>query len=436
MNISIYGMGYVGVVSGACLLRDGHHITGIDPVEQKMVELREGVAPILEKGVPELLEEGQAQGRLHASTDPIDGVRGADMVWICVGTPSDPDGGINLRYVRKVLTQIGEAMRELEHFPLVVLRSTVLPGTTLEVAIPILEKASGRKVGEDFDVVFHPEFLREGVAVEDFDAPPKIVVGTVRPGAEKPLLEIYRDYPGPRFVLEPAEAEMVKYCDNLFHALKLTFANEVAMLGHHLGVDSRRVADVYCADTKLNISPRYLRPGFAAGGSCLPKDLRAILRLANREALSLPMLGGILMSNAMQVARFVERVLRLNPRKVGLVGVAFKSGTDDMRESPYLAVAKQLSGEGVDVQIFDPSVDPERLVGANRAAARKALKYLEHQLVETPDDLDSCDVILVNHRTVLAAQIHHWLDIGVRVIDLASIENIDREREGYEGLYW
>jgi GDP-mannose 6-dehydrogenase len=358
------------------------------------------------------------------------------MVGICGGTPSEADGGVNMEYVRKVLGQIGGAMARLGHAPLIVLRSTSLPGTTERLAVPELEDATGRKAGDGFDIVFHPEFLREGTAVADFDDPPKIVVGTSRPGAEAPLLKIYENYPGPRFVLSPGEAEMVKYCDNLFHALKLTFANEVAMVAHHVGVDSRKVAEVYCADTKLNISPRYLRPGFAYGGSCLPKDLKAILRFAGREGIVLPMLNGMLASNAGQIDGFVRRVMRHEPRRAGLVGLAFKANTDDMRESPYLEVAKRLTGEGVEVRVFDPCVDPKRLIGANREMVRKALRHLEDRLVDRAEDLDDCDVVIVNHGTVDAGQVSRWLDAGIRVIDVANIEGVDRGRDGYEGIYW
>lgn len=436
MNISIFGMGYVGVVSAACLLRDGHTLTGVDPVAAKVEDLAAGRSPILEEGVPELLAAGHADGRLRATCDPEEGVRHAEMIWICVGTPSEEDGSVNMIYVRNVLRQIGEAMVRTGNYPLVVLRSTSLPGTTEKMATPVLEEATGKKAGDDFDVVFHPEFLREGTAVADFDDPPKIVVGTRRPGAEQLLIELYKNYPSPRFVLEPGEAEMVKYCDNLFHALKLTFANEVAMVAHHVGVDSRKVAEVYCADTKLNISPRYLRPGFAYGGSCLPKDLKAILRFANQEAISLPMLNGILSSNELQIENFVKRVMKDEPARVGMVGLAFKSNTDDMRESPYLVVAKRLTGEGVDVRIFDPCVQPERLIGANKEAVRSSLKYLENHLVERPEELGDCDLVIINHKTVDAQQVSQWLAEKVRVIDLAGIEGVRREQEGYEGIYW
>jgi len=429
-------MGYVGLVSAACLLRDGHTVTGVDPVEAKVADLLAGRSPIYEEGVPELLEAGHAAGRLHATCDPIEGLQDADMVWICVGTPSEPDGAVNMCFVQNVLMQIGKGMAKIDRFPLLVLRSTSLPGTTEKMAIPILEEATGKKAGESFDVLYHPEFLREGTAVEDFDDPPKIVVGAPRLGSEKLLLKLYENYPSPRFVLSSGEAEMVKYCDNLFHALKLTFANEVAMVAHHVGVDSRKVAEVYCADTKLNISPRYLQPGFAYGGSCLPKDLKAILRFASQEAISLPMLNGILASNIQQIDSLVKRVMCHEPKCVGMVGIAFKANTDDMRESPYLAMAKHLTGEGVTVRIFDPCVDPSRLIGANKETARKSLKHLESNLVGQIGDLNDSDVVLINHRTVDAGQVGVWLDAGVQIIDLANIDGVEPGTDGYSGIYW
>jgi GDP-mannose 6-dehydrogenase len=429
-------MGYVGVVSAACLLRDGHHVCGIDTTESKVQDLNKGRSPILELHVPEYLSDGHSAGRLSASIDPVVGVENAEMIWICVGTPSDPDGGINLQHVETVLQQIGDAMVRSDNYPLIVLRSTTLPGTSKDLAIPIIERATGKKVGKDLHMVFHPEFLREGNAMADFDAPPKIVVGESTAGAADRLLEIYEKYPGPRFRLTLSEAEMVKYCDNLFHALKLTFANEVAAIAKSVDVDSRKVAEVYCADKKLNISEKYLQPGFAYGGSCLPKDLRAILRFASVNALNLPMLQGVQESNSIQINRFIGRVRSHEPNKVGIVGIAFKPGTDDMRESPYVKVAKALIGEGVNLAVYDPSVHPDQLIGANREQVVTALKHLEDMMVRSATELDDCDVIIVNHNTISSEQINKWLSSGTLVMDVANIKNIDHAHAGYEGIYW
>jgi GDP-mannose 6-dehydrogenase len=436
MRISIFGMGYVGVVSGACLLRDGHEIVAVDSAIAKVKDLSEGRSPIQEAGVADLLSEGHKAGRLKATTDSSEGLGGSDMVWVCVGTPSQPDGGIDYSSVDTVIEQLGRALRNSKDRPLVVLRSTCLPGTTSNRVIPLLEEASGLKVGKDIHVVYHPEFLREGTSVEDFDNPPKIVVGEAHSGAGDLLFSIYEKYKAPHFRLEPAEAEMVKYCDNVFHALKITFANEVAAVVKSIGVDARRVAEVFCADTKLNISPLYLRPGPAYGGSCLPKDLRAILRFASLKSLRLPMLQSISESNDSQIHNLILKVLSYHPDTVGLVGLAFKSNTDDMRGSPYLKVAKALIGEGIQLRIYDPAVQPDRLIGSNKQQVQKALGHLERLLVDSLEDLSATNLIIVNHPIIDADYIHSCLKAGIRVLDLASINGVDRRTAGYEGIYW
>lgn len=436
MRISIYGMGYVGVVSGACLLRDGHEVVAVDPVIAKVKDLTQGRPPIQEPGVAVLLTEGHKAGRLTATTESSEGLAGSDMVWICVGTPSGPNGEIDFSAVDTVIGQVGRTLRDSQDRPLVVLRSTCLPGTTSNRVIPLLEEASGLTVGKDIHVVFHPEFLREGTAVEDFDNPPKIVVGEANPGAGDLLLSVYEKYDAPCFRLELAEAEMVKYCDNFFHALKITFANEVAAVAKSVGVDARRVAEVYCADTKLNISPCYLRPGFAFGGSCLPKDLRAILRFASLKSLRLPMLQGVLESNDVQIDNLIARVLTYQLDTVGMVGLAFKSNTDDMRESSCVKVAKALIGEGMRLRIYDPAVQPDRLIGSNKEQVQKALGHLENLLVSSLEDLSATELIIVNHPVISADCVHGWLNAGIRVLDLADIKGVNRHADGYEGIYW
>jgi GDP-mannose 6-dehydrogenase len=436
MKISIFGMGYVGIVSGACLVRDGHEVIGVDPVPSKVDDLAKGHTPIQEPGVAELLTAGYEEGWLTASTDPMDGVKDADMVWVCVGTPSSLEKGIDLSHVETVMGQIGQAMEDSGSMPLVVLRSTVLPGSMENLVIPTLEKASGLKAGRDFHAVFHPEFLRESTAVEDFDNPPKIVVGEGTPGAGDRLMSLYESFHAPKYRVSLGEAEMVKYCDNLFHALKVTFANEVGAIAYSAGIDARRVAEVFCSDTKLNISSRYLRPGFAYGGSCLPKDLRAILRYATLYAIPTPMLRGILESNKAQVEALVARVCAYKPKTVGMVGLAFKSNTDDMRESPYVDVAKRLIGEGVQVRIYDPNVNVERLIGSNKQMVEAALGHLRELLTDSLDNLESSDLILINHATVDAKRVHDWLKRGIRVIDLANLKGLDRDMDAYEGIAW
>lgn len=437
MRISIFGMGYVGVVSGACLLRDGHTITAIDPVKSKVDDLAAGRSPISEPDVPEMLAAGHADGRLFAHTDSFKGVDGAEMIFVCVGTPSDPDGGINLGHVLACMSEIGKSLKRTASRPLIVLRSTSLPGTTETLVIPTLERESDLEAGKDFDVVFHPEFLRESSAVRDFDEPPKIVVGEAREGGGDRLMEIYGSkYEAPRWRVGLAEAELVKYSDNLFHAVKVTFANEIGAIARSVGVDARRVADVFCSDTKLNINARYLRPGFAYGGSCLPKDLKAINRFCSIKAIDAPMLQGVLESNAAQIDQFVRRVLDTGASAIGMVGLAFKRGTDDMRESPYLRVAKLLSGEGKALRVFDPGVDLSRLIGSNREMVQAALGHLEPFMVPSLEELNKCELILINHRAVSTDQVMAWLVSGKEVIDLIGIEGVDSNSEGYEGIYW
>ena len=443
-------MGYVGVVSAACLLRDGHQITGVDPAAAKVADLSQGRSPIQEPGVADLLAKGYQAGHLKATTEASEAVLRGEMVWICVGTPSGPDGTIDLSSVEAVIKQIGRVLAGPAfagaRLPLIVVRSTCLPGTTSNRVIPLLEKESGLTVGKDLNVVFHPEFLREGTAVDDFVNPPKIVIGESRPGAGDVLAEVYRNYPARIFRLALAEAEMVKYYDNLFHALKMTFANEVATVAKSVGVDARKIAEVFCADTRLNISSHYLRPGPAFGGSCLPKDLRAILRFAAVNSLRLPVLESVLTSNEAQIKNLVARILSILDEgrgtrdegrgKVGMVGLAFKTNTDDMRESPYVKVAKELIGEGIKLRIYDPVVQPARLIGSNKQQVQKALRHLEELLVSSLDDLSTADLIVVNHAIIDADRIHSWLAAGIRVLDLADIRGVDPQTSGYEGIYW
>jgi len=436
VNITIFGMGYVGIVSAACLLRDGHQVFGVDPIESKTRDLNAGNTPIQEPGVAEMLTAGHQDGRVVASTQPADGLRDCDMAWICVGTPSRPDGGINLDYIERCIREIGACLRDTPARPLIVLRSTCLPGTTRQRVIPALEEASGLTVGKDLHLVFHPEFLREGSAVHDFDNPPKIVVGEAHPGAGDTLMKVYEEYQAPRFRTELEVAEMVKYSDNLFHALKVVFANEVGAIARAVGADARQVADIFCSDTKLNINPYYLRPGFAFGGSCLPKDLRAILQFARVRSLRVPMLEAALESNQGCVEELVRRVLAKRPAHVGMVGLAFKPNTDDMRESPYIAVAKRLIGEGIRLRIYDPGVDTKRLIGSNKQAVQAALGHLELLLTNVLSDLDDCDLILVNHPTVDAARVSAWLKRGIGVMDLADVKGVDRTTAGYDGIAW
>ena len=387
MNITIFGMGYVGIVSAACLLRDGHTVTGIDLNEAKVRRPQSGWHA-----------DPGTRGRRATGGRPRS--RTADGQHEHCHGAGQLRHGLDLRrhavaagWRREYAA--GRALRardrggsaEGAHAPADRGASTVPPGTVRNCVIPALEQASGLRVGGDVHVVFHPEFLREGCAVEDFDHPPKIVVGEAHAGAADPLLRLYERYTAPRFRVGLEVAEMVKYSDNLFHAVKVVFANEIGALARAVGADARQVAEIFCSDTKLNINPYYLRPGFAFGGSCLPKDLRAMLRLAQQHSIRVPLFDATAESNRVRIEELVERVLADRPARVGLVGLAFKPRTDDMRESPYVAVAKRLIGEGIELRIYDPGVDTSRLMGSNQAAVQGALGHLERLLVKQVEEL-------------------------------------------------
>ena len=427
MKISIFGMGYVGAASAACLIDDGHIVTGVDIDLSKVKNLSEGKTPMIyESGIQELLYKGHVEGRLKATNIPFDAVCDADMIWVCVGTPPKFDWS----------KDIGNALRKTDNRPLIVIRSTCLPGTMKDNIKPLLEKTSGLVVGKDIDLVFHPEFLREGTAIYDFKNPSKIVIGEYCCQSVDLILEVYKNYNVPCFRLNYSEAEMVKYCDNIFHALKITFANEMGMIANSVGIDSRKIADVYCSDSKLNISSAYLYPGFAYGGSCLSKDLKAMTRFASLKYLHLPMINGIVESNKNQINNLIYRILSYNPSSVGMVGISFKKGTDDMRGSPYVEVAKSLIGEGVKLKIYDPIVRQECLIGSNKEEFDNKFRNIEGLLVSSIDEMTSVDLVVINHSIVDVKQVEEWVRKKIHIIDLINIQNVDKFLKGYEGIYW
>ena len=439
MKIGILGMGYVGVTTAACLLNDGHYVVGVDTNVSKVNWLNSNnntFSFMQEDGVEESLFKALKKELFKATIYADIAMYQCDIIFICVGTPSNFDGSINLSHIRSVIKDIGGSLTKTNNRPLLVVRSTCLPGTMENVIKPLIEEESGLKVGEDMDLIFHPEFLREGTAMADFIDPPKIVVGESRDGASDLLLDLYDDYQAPCFKLSYGEAEMVKYCDNLFHALKITFANEVASISHSVGVDSRKVAEVYCSDKKLNISDTYLYPGNPYGGSCLPKDLKAILRFAELNYLQIPMLKGVLESNDNQIKNLVNRVLSHNPSQIGMVGVAFKEGTNDMRNSPYVEIAKSLIGEGLPLQIYDPLVNQDNLIGSNKKQFHSNFRNIDRLLVDSIDRLICSDIILINQPIVDADRVNMWLESCIRVIDLTGIDGVNQGSQFYEGIYW
>lgn len=425
VKITVFGLGYVGVVTAACLADDGHEVVGVDVSDDKVGLLNQGQSPIIEEFVSEMVAEGVSTGRLRATTNAEEGLRHAEVAFVCVGTPSKADGSLDLTYVEAVASQIaGHACHRAAPL-LVVFRSTMLPGSMNGIVIPKMKDVAGDMIGNRCRVVYHPEFLREGSSVKDFRNPPKIVVGVGDEAEAAPLLRVYDErYPGPRILCGIAVAEMVKYSDNLFHALKITFANEIGQFCLAHGVDSQRVMEIFTQDTALNISPRYLKPGFAFGGSCLPKDLRAFLANARIKALELPMLQGVLPSNRHQVERVLAVVMSLKPKTVGFFGLAFKQGTDDLRESPYVELAERLLGKGLSLTIYDRHVDLSRLVGRNRSYVQEKLPHLAAMLVDDIARLGQCDLLVVCHRPpegLLAA----CRTSGTRLCDLTGTIGVD-----------
>ncbi len=381
MNVAVFGLGYVGSVTSACLARDGHHVIGVDVNRKKIAALSEGKSPIIEPDLAELVADNVAAGRLEATDDAYWAVQQSDLLMICVGTPSRENGSLDLQFVCNVCSQIGKALADKENFCTVVLRSTVLPGASLEHVLPALEEASGKQAGLDFGYCVNPEFLREGSAINDFDNPPFTVIGELDGRSGEQAAALYAGINAPFFHVSLGVGEMVKYASNAFHALKVTFANEIGNLCQAYGVDSHLVMDIFTKDTKLNLSPAYLRPGFAFGGSCLPKDLRAMLYAARQADIKSPVLESILPSNQLQADKAVEMLVRTGKRRVGMLGLSFKPNTDDLRESPALELAERLLGKGFELFIYDREVSLAGLHGSNRAYMEQAIPHI-HSLLQ------------------------------------------------------
>ncbi|HHN47617.1 MAG TPA: nucleotide sugar dehydrogenase [Bacteroidales bacterium] len=432
MRISVFGLGYVGVVTAACLAKEGHQVMGIDISDIKVDLIKAGKTPIIEEKIGEMVQEGVDSGRLTASMDTRKAVQETDMAIVCVGTPSRDDGSLDIGFVEEVTKQIGEELRSRSAPFIFVLRSTVLPGTVRRTVIPLLEKHSGKKLGAGIEVVFHPEFLREGSAVRDFYEPPKIIAGVRVKEAGAHVMALYDGIDAPRHFCSLEVAEMVKYSDNLFHAVKITFANEIGMLCHNQGIDSRQVMELFCTDTKLNISSAYLRPGFAFGGSCLPKDMRAILSLARTSNVPVPMLNQVLESNLRQIDRVLNMIINGKAKKIGFWGLSFKPGTDDLRESPMVELAERLLGKGYHLLIWDEFVQINRLIGKNKAYIEQRLPHLAKLMAENYSKLTECDTILLSH-PVANEKTGKWLQAGIRIVDLTG-ENRFPDADNYQAV--
>jgi GDP-mannose 6-dehydrogenase len=400
MKISIFGLGYVGAVSLACLSRDGHDVIGVDIDRIKLDLIASGKTPVVEEGMVALMQQVAGSGRLKVTTDAREAVLGSEISLVCVGTPSAANGSQDQSAILRLAREIGRALKDKDAPHVVVFRSTVVPGTVEDVLRPIVEDESGKKDGRDFHLCFQPEFLREGSSIRDYDKPPFTIVGANHDTPVERLRELFGHLPCKLIRTSVRAAEMMKYCCNNFHALKITFANETARLCHALGVDAFEVMDLVCQDTQLNISKAYLKPGFAFGGSCLPKDLRATAYLAKVHDVAIPMLGGILQSNEEHLALAMRKILDSGKRRIGFIGLSFKTGTDDLRESPLVALAERLIGKGMQLSIYDPEVHLARLLGANRAYIDAHLPHLGALLRADIDEvIDGTDLLILGLNT-------------------------------------
>jgi GDP-mannose 6-dehydrogenase len=439
LSVSIFGLGYVGSVSAACFASLGHKVVGVDVSRDKVEMLDSGRSPIIEARMNELVGEANRTCRLHATTDSTAAVLGSDISFICVGTPSLRNGKLDLSHIEKVAGEIGAALRQKNSHHLVVLRSTVLPGTTESVLLPILERESGKQAGTDFTVCYNPEFMREGSAVADFLEPPYTILGSQNLKHLEPLRELYKNTPGKVFETSIKVAEMAKYLSNAYHAVKVTFANEVGTLAKYLGVDAEAVTEIFTSDTRLNISPAYLSPGFAFGGSCLPKDVRALTYRAKELDLRLPLLESLLLSNAEHIDRAVEAVLRTGKKKIAQLGLSFKAGTDDLRESPQVQLIKRLIGEGYEVRIWDKDVSLGGLAGSNRQYIEEVIPHIGSLLTgDLAEALKNAEVVIIGNKSADREVLANHLRPDQIVIDLVNLNKSRRPNRGdaYEGICW
>jgi GDP-mannose 6-dehydrogenase len=437
MKVSVFGLGYVGTVCAACLAERGHEVIGCDVSEAKVDLVNAGQSPIIEKDIGELVSSNVKSGRLKATVSTDEAVMGSDLSLLCVGTPSRANGSLDLSAVQAVSRQIGSSLAGKNSYHSVVIRSTVLPGTLSDIVVPSLQETSSKKLGEAFGVASKPEFMREGSAVSDFNNPAKTVIGTKDETTRERLLELYRGLPGRLIVTEPRLAELVKYTDNTWHALKVAFGNEIGNICKAAGVDSHELMQVFFADTKLNISNAYLLPGFAFGGSCLPKDVRAINAYAVQHDVEAPLLKSLMPSNKQQIERALQWILDHGKRNVGFLGFSFKAGTDDLRESPYLELIERLIGKGCDIRIFDQNVSLAKLVGANKAYLMNAIPHVTQLMVPSIEDaVEHSDVVVTTSRSPEYEAVVEKLRPDQILLDMARLPNTNRIAGTYDGINW
>lgn len=436
MKLSILGLGYVGCVSAACFAKREHEVVGADVSQVKVDIINGGRSPIVEPGIEELISEAVTAGRLRATTDAGEAVLATDISLVCVGTPGQQNGSLELGYIKRVCQQIGAAIEKKKTRHVVAMRSTMLPGTIHEVVIPTLQVYSGKTAGKDFGVVINPEFLREGTSIYDFDHPPFTLIGADDEESAETVKRLYSHLDAPTYVTRVKEAEMVKYACNAFHAAKIVFANEIGNLCKKLGVDSHPVMEVFCKDTKLNLSPYYLKPGFAYGGSCLPKDVRAITYKARSVDVEMPLLNSLNVSNRLQVEQVVATILRTGKKTAGILGMSFKSGTDDLRESPMVTLIESLLGKGIKLSIYDRDVELARLHGANKDYIEREIPHISSLMKPTlAEVIGGSDIVVIGkkeeeYRTALAS-----VGGDVKVIDLVRLGGVEHLK-GYDGICW
>ena len=436
MKISIFGIGYVGCVSAACLARAGHEVVGVDVNPTKVEIINSGASPIVEPGISDVIADVVKTKKLSATTDTVQAVKATGVSLVCVGTPSKPNGSLDLGHVRRVCEEIGAALATKNERHTIVIRSTMLPGSVESVAQPALEEASGKKAGKDFGLCVNPEFLREGTSLKDFYAPPFTLIGASDEQTAKIVASLYAEIDAPVFTTSIKTAEMVKYVCNCFHALKVSFANEIGNICKALELDSHEVMNVFCADTKLNLSSYYLKPAFAFGGSCLPKDLRAVTYKAKELDVEVPLLTAISITNRLQIERALDMVLRTGKKRIGVLGFSFKAGTDDLRESPMVTLIETLIGKGLDLVIYDRDVSLARLFGSNKEYIEQGIPHIAKLMRPSIDEvLSASDTIVIGNKSEEFRQIESRLRPDQTVIDLVRL--FDRPSdESYQGICW
>lgn len=436
MKISIFGLGYVGAVSAGCLAADGHEVIGVDPNQTKVDLINQGFTPIIEKDIGEMIAKSVADGKLRATTDVREAVMGSELSLICVGTPSQLNGNLDLSYVRRVCEEIGAAIKEKSDFHVVVARSTMLPGSMRSVVIPSLELTSGKKAAVDFGVCNNPEFLREGTAVYDYRNPPKTVIGESDSRAGDLLVKLYEHMQAPLIRTDLETAEMVKYTDNNWHAVKVAFANEIGNICKAVGIDGHKVMEIFCQDTKLNLSSYYMKPGFAFGGSCLPKDVRALTYKGRSLDLELPLLNAVMPSNQKQIDKAIAMITGKGKRKIGILGFAFKAGTDDLRESPIVEVIEYLIGKGYDLKLYDKNVNLAALTGANRDYILNHIPHISKLMVDNLDEvLNHAETLVIGNGAEEFRSVPDNLKDHQVVIDLVRVVKSQSGAQ-YDGICW